>query len=73
MSLKGGVRHGGLFPAMIEFPEAVVFSWVVSSKKDQEGKGRRGRDEGVGEDGGVGKCKDFWGGEGRLWMGGRGL
>jgi hypothetical protein len=27
VSLKGGVKHGGLFPATIEFPEAVVVSW----------------------------------------------
>ncbi|KAF8947987.1 hypothetical protein BGZ47_006984 [Haplosporangium gracile] len=28
VSLKGGVKHGGLFPATIVFPEAVVVSWV---------------------------------------------
>ncbi|KAG0289342.1 hypothetical protein BGZ96_007093 [Linnemannia gamsii] len=27
VSLKGGVKHGGLFPATIVFPEAVVVSW----------------------------------------------
>ncbi|KAG0271035.1 hypothetical protein BGZ95_001226 [Linnemannia exigua] len=27
LSLKGGVTHGGLFPATIEFPEAILVSW----------------------------------------------
>lgn len=42
VSLKGGVRHGGLFPATIDFPEAVIVSWVVGSKESQDGKGQEG-------------------------------
>lgn len=42
VSLKGGVRHGGLFPATIDFPEAVIVSWVTGSKEGQDGMGKEG-------------------------------
>lgn len=44
VSLKGGVRHGGLFPATIDFPEAVIISWILGSREDQDGKGKEGEE-----------------------------